>query len=44
MRTSVRNITNSGTTSSRNGNGIFCSNFGRNIGYWGSGVKDIILD
>lgn len=40
MKTFVNNITNSGTTNSRNGNGIFCS--GRNIKDEGSGVKDII--
>lgn len=42
MRTLVKNITSSGTTNSRNGNGIFCSDFGRNIMDKGSGVRDII--
>jgi hypothetical protein len=42
MRTFGENITSSGTTTSRNGNGIFCSDFGRNIADKGSGVKDII--
>jgi len=41
MRTLVINITNSGTTNSRNGNGIFCSDFGRNIADKGSGGKSI---
>jgi len=40
MKTFVRNITSSGTTDSRNGNGIFCSDFtGRNIADEGFGVK-----
>jgi len=40
MRTLVINITNSGTINSRNGNGIFCSDFtGRNIADKGSGGK-----
>jgi hypothetical protein len=39
MRTFIDNITNSGTTNSRNGNGIFCS--GRNIADEGFGVKDV---
>ena len=42
MRTLVENITNSGTTNSRTGNGIFCSDFGRNIANEGSDGKDII--
>jgi len=37
MRTFTINITSSGTTNSRNGNGIFCS--GRNIADKGSGVR-----
>jgi len=39
MKTFVVNITSSGTTNSRNGNGIFCSDFGRNIADEGFGVK-----
>lgn len=42
MRTFGENITSSGTTTSRNGSGIFCSNFGRNIADTGSGGKDTI--
>jgi len=41
MKTLVRNITSSGTTDSRNGNGIFCS-FGRNIADEGFGVRDVL--
>lgn len=34
MRNSIINISiSSGTTTSRNGNGIFCSIFGRNINH-----------
>lgn len=42
MKTFGENITSSGTTNSRNGNGIFCSDFGRNIADEGFGVRDII--
>jgi len=42
MKTLVGYITSSGTTISRNGNGIFCSDFGRNIADEGFGVRDII--
>jgi len=41
MKTLVGYITSSGTTISRNGNGIFCSDFGRNIADEGFGVKDV---
>jgi len=42
MKTLVENITNSGTTNSRKGNGIFCSDFGRNIVDEGFGVRDVL--
>jgi hypothetical protein len=43
MKTIVSNITSSSTINSRNGNGIFCSDFtGRNIADTGSGFKDTI--
>ena len=41
MKTQVSNITSSATINSRNGEGIFCSDFtGRNIADTGSGFKD----
>lgn len=41
MKTRIQNIIISTTTISRNGNSIFCSDFGRNIDS-GEGLKDIV--
>jgi len=41
METRIQNSIISSTTISRNGNGIFCSNFGR-IMDSGEGLKDIV--
>ncbi len=42
MKTRILDIIISTTTISRNGNGIFCSNFGRNMDS-GIGFKDIVI-
>lgn len=42
MKTRIQNIIISTTTISRNGNGIFCSNFGRDMDS-GTGFKDIVV-
>ena len=43
MKTRTYISISTSTTNSRNGNGIFCSDFtGRNIADTGSGFKDII--